>query len=631
MGLCWVLLAACLINDDLYQERRAALSDNDQDGVTPEQGDCDDGDPSVAPGLPERCDGKDNDCNGSIDDDPAEPLWYPDGDLDGYGADSPSLAACDPPQGYVDRAGDCDDGDATVNPDAAEACNDVDDDCDGQTDEEPTSDPLTWYFDADGDGWGDDTRTVEQCLPPKGYASRGGDCEDLADSVNPDANEVCGNGLDDDCDDDPDDCRLDGELSVDDAAAVIYGETPGDELGVAVAWLSTGEAETAAVIGTYGANPVSVDEGVVMVVDATTGTRCTAEGPVEYASLGWSLATGGDFSGDGQDDFAAGANNDTDGGSVMIYDGSCSGDGVAPIFTVFADSAGAQLGFSVSPLVDVDREPDGIVDLLAGAPRWQEAAPDGGAAVLVKGPQAGRLRMAEAPLVIEGDVEGQGIGLATASGDLTGDGIADLIVSGPAWEHPDVTATTFIFEAKLSGRVGLSDSVASISDNETETLLGMRVVADADLNADGYSDLVLSAIPSDTELPNAGVVYLALGPLNAASSVDDHIRLAEGAQANALLGSSLGIGDVNGDGLPDLTAGSIGDADGAGAVAIWSGPVSEPASPTATLTFTAGAGMGSAVAPGGDFDGDGTPDILIGGSGTNARAGMAAVFLGLAP
>ncbi|RME25175.1 MAG: hypothetical protein D6798_09540 [Deltaproteobacteria bacterium] len=628
---CWMVLAGCLVNQELYEERLAALSDNDQDGFTPEEGDCNDRDPNIAPGLDEVCDGKDNDCNGSIDDDPAEPTWYPDGDSDGYGADHPTLTACSPPEGYVDRGGDCDDGDATIHPDAVEACNAIDDDCDGQTDEEPTADPLTWYFDADGDGWGDDSRTIKQCQPPEGYTDRGGDCEDLDDAVNPDADEVCGNGLDDDCDDDPDDCRLQGELSVDDAAAVIYGETPGDELGVAVAWLSIDEPGTAAVIGAYGANPVSVDEGVAMVVDAATGTRCTAAGSAEYASLGWSIATGGDFSGDGQDDFAAGANNDTDGGSVRIYDGACAGDGPAPLLTVLAGAPGAQLGFSLSPLVDVDREPDGIVDLLAGAPRWQEAAPDGGAAVLVKGPRTGTLRMADAPLMVEGDVEGQGLGLATALGDLTGDGTADLIVSGPAWEHPEVVAGVFVFDPELSGRIGLSDAVASIADTVTNTLLGMRVAAGADLNAEGHEDLVLSAIPPDTAMPNSGAVYLALGPLSTASSVDDHIRISEGSEANALLGSSLGIGDFNGDDHPDLAAGAIGAADGEGAVWVWSGPISGPAPPAATLTFSDGAGMGSSVAPGGDFDGDGTPDILVGGSGTDARAGMAAVFLGRSP
>ncbi len=84
-----------------------------------------------------------------------------DGDGDGF-AD----AACGGP--------DCNDGDASINPDADESCNQIDDDCDGDTDE---------GFDADGDG----------------YTSCGGDCDDDDLDINPDAFEAC-DSLDNDCD-----------------------------------------------------------------------------------------------------------------------------------------------------------------------------------------------------------------------------------------------------------------------------------------------------------------------------------------------------------------------------------------------------------------------------------------------
>lgn len=89
----------------------ADLDDHDGDGVTAAGGDCDDRDPSTAPGLPESPDGVDQDCDGSVDEDTAT------SDDDG--------------DGFTEADGDCDDGDATVYPGAA-AVEGVDDaDCDG--------------------------------------------------------------------------------------------------------------------------------------------------------------------------------------------------------------------------------------------------------------------------------------------------------------------------------------------------------------------------------------------------------------------------------------------------------------------------------------------------------------------
>jgi hypothetical protein len=93
---------------------------------------------------------------------------------------------------------DCDDTDPFVFPGASERCNGEDDDCDGDVDEGVT-DPETWYRDADGDGRGLATATVEACEQPAGYAFAAGDCDDTDAQVRPGAPERC-NGEDDDCD-----------------------------------------------------------------------------------------------------------------------------------------------------------------------------------------------------------------------------------------------------------------------------------------------------------------------------------------------------------------------------------------------------------------------------------------------
>jgi hypothetical protein len=95
---------------------------------------------------------------------------------------------------------DCDDSDPAVFPGAVEVCNDVDDDCDGIIDPPGSEDTHAFYADRDSDGWGDRNGAVKTCDPPIGFVDTWGDCDDEDARVSPDAREVAGNGVDDDCD-----------------------------------------------------------------------------------------------------------------------------------------------------------------------------------------------------------------------------------------------------------------------------------------------------------------------------------------------------------------------------------------------------------------------------------------------
>jgi hypothetical protein len=169
-------------------------NDSDGDGVV-DLHDCDSADPGNFPGNTETCDGVDNNCNGTIDEG-VEQTWYLDADGDSYGDSNIFVAACSQPSGYVATSSDCDDSTAAVNPGAVEACNGIDDDCDSAIDEGLAV--LTWYLDADGDGYGDSNSSVLACTMPSGYVAASGDCASLDASVNPGVVEVC-NGIDDDC------------------------------------------------------------------------------------------------------------------------------------------------------------------------------------------------------------------------------------------------------------------------------------------------------------------------------------------------------------------------------------------------------------------------------------------------
>jgi len=165
-------------------------------------GDCNDHDPDVHPGAAEVCDSLDNDCNGIRDDAGAAgcTTYFFDADADGWGGDAEPQCRCSAGSGYVARAGDCDDRDPTVHPEADEVCNGRDDDCDGHTDRNNCK-PCTAFFrdvDADGFGVSADAKCLDAPEPP--YTARaGGDCDDEDPAVHPAAAEVC-NGRDDDCD-----------------------------------------------------------------------------------------------------------------------------------------------------------------------------------------------------------------------------------------------------------------------------------------------------------------------------------------------------------------------------------------------------------------------------------------------
>ena len=124
------------------------------------QCDCNDSDAFNRPGIPERCDCHDNNCNGTVDEGNvclAAPCYDFDGD------------------GFTNCAGDCNDRDTLIGPHRTEVIgNGRDDDCDGALDEDT---------DEDGDG----------------FSTGQGDCDDRVAAVNPGAVEVC-DGFDNNCD-----------------------------------------------------------------------------------------------------------------------------------------------------------------------------------------------------------------------------------------------------------------------------------------------------------------------------------------------------------------------------------------------------------------------------------------------
>lgn len=195
---------------DLRDPPIALCPDVDGDGFTPADGDCDDFNARAYPGAPELCgDGIDNNCIDGADE--SCPSCQ-DVDTDGFYAQ----IGC----GFVD----CDDSDPSIYPGAQESCDGTDNDCDGAIDEPDSVDAVPYYPDLDGDSTGDDLGAVLACVAPDGYISVGGDCNDLDPAVGPFAIELCGDGIDNDCDgltDLEDECS---EAICSDLERVIYEE-----------------------------------------------------------------------------------------------------------------------------------------------------------------------------------------------------------------------------------------------------------------------------------------------------------------------------------------------------------------------------------------------------------------------
>ncbi|MDR6764317.1 RHS repeat-associated protein [Flavobacterium sp. 2755] len=86
-------------------------------------------------------------------------VWYRDIDGDGFGASAATAQSCTQPTGYVRNNTDCNDADAALNPN------------------------TTWYRDADGDGYGATTPTLKQCTQPAGYVRNSSDYNDTTVNI----------------------------------------------------------------------------------------------------------------------------------------------------------------------------------------------------------------------------------------------------------------------------------------------------------------------------------------------------------------------------------------------------------------------------------------------------------------
>ena len=281
----------------------------------------------------------------------------------------------------------------------------------------------------------------------------------------------------------------------------------------------------------------------------------TTEGDQAEAHYGISVATAGDVNGDGYSDVLVGARNYHNGesseGRVFLYLGSASGLPQVPSWIEESDREGAFFGHAVAAAGDVNG--DGYSDVIIGAYGHDNGQEDEGGAFVYLGSAAG---LAHVPAWTgESNQIGAYYGWSAArAGDVNGDGYADVIVGAVLYDNGEPEeGYAWVYHGSSAG---LSSAPAWTGEsNQADAAYGQSVATAGDVDGDGYSEVVIGAVSYDTSLIDVGRAFLyhgsATGLANTPEWRDDV------NQTGSFYGGSVATaGDVNADGFSDVLVGA---------------------------------------------------------------------------
>jgi hypothetical protein len=430
--------------------------------------------------------------------------------------------------------------------------------CDGQR--------GTVYPDADGDGYGVEEGAVEGCIPAvQGFAEEAGDCDDQNSEINPGVKESCLTDWDDNCDGIINAYPPGSHYPRPDGCTNYYLDNDGDGYG-------------------------QYDDDECM---------CAPEAPYTAPNVG-----------DCDDDDPT-VWRDDDGCIILIesiWTARINGFQEDQSLGFFPTSA----EFLIAELTG-----DGVPDLLIGGPLTKSAdGSQGGALFLVPGPLSGDVDLDDTDVYrLEG---GASVGVWFFGGtvlvvDLDGDGVDEVITSGQ-----DGEPSLWILDSTRWQTEGLDATVALM---QTPTMpfstFGTNAAASSDLDGDGLVELILGDDGDDQAGKSAGAIYIVENPPAGRYDVNTvtTAKLTGEAKSDWAGTCVADAGDTDGDGLGDVLVGATKAYSG-GAAYLLSGPLEGDLSLSDAdaifVSETAGAHGGCGLAGGGDANGDGLDDLLIG-------------------
>ncbi|HEV2104996.1 MAG TPA: VCBS repeat-containing protein, partial [Candidatus Eisenbacteria bacterium] len=341
-------------------------------------------------------------------------------------------------------------------------------------------------------------------------------------------------------------------------------------------------------------------------------------GSQSQAEFGQVVIIAGDTNGDGFADVLVGqphwSNGQTNEGRVLLYLGGPNGISSTPAWTWESNLAGAETG---SALAAADVNGDGLMDLIVGSPGENSSA--GHVDVFYStslGPPS------TPNWTFDGAATGGRFAASLAAGDFNADGYGDFAAGSPLRN-----SAAGLIQFWRGGPAGLGASQRGADVSMSPPLgtgqYGAALAFVGDVDGDGYNDLVAGG-PNATGpggLTNAGAVYYFRGSVVGPSASPNVVSFGI---TNQHLGDAVaGVGDVDGDGHPDVLAGSSATPNGAipqaGAVSLLRGSAFGMQTGPTWIVWgqVANGHLGKSVAGPGDLDGDGFNDMVAGEPGWN--------------